>query len=214
MSCCTIPCADTNRFFSRLAGLHRLRFRWFGFEKTQRQLIAGIKAAGLEDASLLEIGCGVGQLHQALLHAGAAMATGVDISERMLDEARRLAASEELGDRAEYHLGDFVDLAGGLDPADVSILDKVVCCYPEPERLLSATLDKTRRVIALTYPRDRRLTRVGVALMAAFMKLLGSGFRPYVHDPDEIRRWITDRGFVLQGVPATTLAWQTEIYRH
>lgn len=212
MSCCAIPCADTNRFFSRLAALHRWRFRLFGFEKTQKQLIEGICAAGLDNATLLEIGCGVGQLHQHLLQQGASTAVGVDISPRMLDEARRLAQQAGLSDCTRYFPGDFVELADVLDEADIAILDKVVCCYPEPERLIEATLDCTRRVIALTYPRDRRMTRIGVSVIAGFMKLLGSDFRPYVHDPADIRRWISRRGFVLQGEPALTASWQTEIY--
>lgn len=214
MSCCTIPCSDTSRFFSRLAALHRWRFRLFGFEKTQQQLIAGIRVAGFKDASLLEIGCGVGQLHQHLLQQGAATATGVDISPRMLEQARRLAAQTGVNERTRYYPGDFVDLASTLDKADIAILDKVVCCYPDPERLLDATLDRTRRVIALTYPRDRRMTRAGVAVLARIMKWMGSDFRPYVHDPADIRRWITRRGFVLQAEPAMTAAWQTEVYCH
>ena len=212
MSCCTIPCSDTNRFFSRLAALHRWRFRLFGFEATQKHLIEGIRNVGMENATLLEIGCGVGQLHQYLLQQGASTAVGVDISPRMLEEARRLAQQSGLSDRTRYYPGDFVELADVLEEADIAILDKVVCCYPEPERLLNATLDRTRRVIALTYPRDRRITRTGVAVLASLMKLLGSAFRPYVHDPADIRRWITRRGFVLQGEPVMTTTWQTEIY--
>ncbi len=214
MSCCSIPCSDTSRFFSRLASLHRWRFRLFGFEKTQQQLIAGIRAAGIDNASLLEIGCGVGQLHQHLLQQGASTAVGVEISPRMLEEARRQATQSGLNDRTRYLPGDFVELADTLEDADVAILDKVVCCYPEPERLLEATLSRTRRVIALTYPRDRRLTRAGVAVLARIMKWLGSDFRPYVHDPDDIRRWITRRGFVLQPETAFTTSWRTEIYCH
>lgn len=61
MSCCTLPLADTGRLFSRLAPLHRLRFKLAGFEKTQRQLIEGIQAAGLAGAELLEIGAGAGE---------------------------------------------------------------------------------------------------------------------------------------------------------
>jgi len=63
MNCCTTIRTDTGRLFSWLAALHRLRFRLFGFEKTQRQLIDGIKQAGVSGVELLEIGCGPGYLH-------------------------------------------------------------------------------------------------------------------------------------------------------
>ena len=47
---------------------------------------------GIADARLLEIGCGVGYLHQQLLRDGAQRALGVDISEEMLGQARELRA--------------------------------------------------------------------------------------------------------------------------
>ena len=213
MSCCSIPCADTNRFFSHLAGLHRWRFRVFGFEKSQQQLLDGIQQAGIEATELLEIGCGVGYLHHALLQAGARTATGVDLSERMLIEARQLAGETGLGERTDYLQGDFVGLVDAIPQADITIMDKVVCCYPEPEQLLNAALDKTRRVLALTYPRDRWPVRLGVAIAAFFLKGFGSGFRPYVHDPVAIEHWITSKGFSCQ-TRVTTSGWLTEIYIH
>ncbi len=211
MACCSIPCNDTSRFFSRLARLYRWRFRLFGFEKTQRQLLEGIRQAGLEEATLLEIGCGAGHLHQALLQAGARQAVGVDLSARLLGEARRQAQQAGLSARTDYRQGDFVALADEIPAADIAILDKVVCCYPDPERLLAAALDRTRRVLALTYPRDRLLTRSGVALMAALLRLTGCRFRPYVHDPASIERWIRHAGF-RRHCRARTFAWLTEIH--
>jgi hypothetical protein len=43
-------------------------------------------------------------------------------------------------------------IAGTLPDADVVTLDRVVCCYPDPEALLGAAA-KTRQVLAFTYPR-------------------------------------------------------------
>jgi 2-polyprenyl-3-methyl-5-hydroxy-6-metoxy-1,4-benzoquinol methylase len=211
MSCCSLPLADTSRFFSRLARLYRWRFRLFGFEKSQRQLIEGIRQAGLHGQSLLEIGCGAGHLHQALLQAGARRAVGVDLSGRLLEEARRAARQAGLDARTDYRPGDFVQLANEIPAADITILDKVVCCYPEPERLLAAALNRTRRVLALSYPRDRLLTRTGVVLMSALLRLTGCRFRPYVHDPAAIERWITAGGFQRR-YSTRTYAWLTDVY--
>jgi len=212
MHCCAVPCNDTNRLFSRLAGFYRWRFRVFGFEKTQKQLLRGILETGVDHASILEIGCGAGHLHRELLQQGAACATGVDISENMLVQARKLSAASSLAERTRYHQGDYADLADGLDDADITVMDKVVCCYPDPERLLTAALPKTRRIIALTYPRDRVFTRVAIRIAARLLKLSGSDFRPYVHNPVEIRRWITQLGFTPLSF-SSVFAWQTEVYR-
>jgi len=123
MDCCTAINADTGRFFSRVAGLHRLRHRLFGFERTQRQLIEGLRAGGIAGAELLEIGPGAGYLQRALLREGAVRATGVDLSERMLRIAREEAAREGLTDRISHRQGDFTLLADQIPDADVTILD-------------------------------------------------------------------------------------------
>ncbi len=211
MACCSIHGADTSRFFSQLASLYRWRYRLLGPDKTQRQMIGLLEQTGINNAELLEIGCGIGYLHHALLRAGAARATGIDMSARMLAEAHRLAQASGLTTRTDYRQGDFVDLADRVPLADITILDKVVCCYPDPERLLKLALSRTRRVIALTYPRDRLFTRAGIGLMTAALKLSGSGFRPYVHNPADIAHWIGGAGF-QQISSEQTFEWSTDIY--
>ena len=211
MSCCPIPCTDTSRFFSRLARLYHWRYCLFGFEKSQRQLIDGIRHAGLDGKTLLEIGCGAGQLQRRLLQAGAHHGVGVDLSARLLEEARHEAQRAGLAARTDYRQGDFVDLADEIAPADIVVLDKVVCCYPDAERLLAAALDRTQRVLALTYPRDRAATRAGVALMATLLRLAGCRFRPYVHKPASIEQWIRRAGF-HRHLRSHTFAWVTEIH--
>jgi 2-polyprenyl-3-methyl-5-hydroxy-6-metoxy-1,4-benzoquinol methylase len=211
MSCCSISCTDTSRFFSRLTRLYRWRFCLFGFENSQRQLIDGIRHAGIEGKTLLEIGCGAGHLQRALLQAGAHRGVGIDLSARLIGEARLEAQRAGLAARTDYRQGDFVALADEIEPADIVVLDKVVCCYPDAERLLAAALNRTQRVLALTYPRDRTATRAGVALMSALLRLAGCHFRPYVHEPASIERWIERGGFHAHS-RSHTFAWVTEIH--
>jgi 2-polyprenyl-3-methyl-5-hydroxy-6-metoxy-1,4-benzoquinol methylase len=101
MTCCTPIQNDTNRLFTWFAVPHRVRYRLFGFEKTQRQLIQGITQAGFAGTELLEIGCGPGYLHQHLLQAGATHATGVDLAEGMLSEARKAAHTAGMDERTD-----------------------------------------------------------------------------------------------------------------
>jgi SAM-dependent methyltransferase len=211
MNCCSAITIDTGRLFSRVADLNRLRFRWFGFEKTQRQLIEGIQSAGLEGAELLEIGCGPGYLHQALLRRGAARATGVDLSEGMLAIARAEAQANDLEERTDYRLGDFVQIADEVSEADITILDKVVCCYPDWQALVDRSLEKTRRVYALTYPRDRVATRAGVRLLRWGLKLMSCCYQPYLHDPKQIEARILGYGFIRRHT-SQTINWLTQVY--
>jgi len=171
----------------------------------------GIRRAGLDGAELLEVGCGTGGLHRALLRAGAARATGVDLSAGMLATARAEAGAQGLEDRTDYRQGDFVQIADVVPEADVTILDKVVCCYPDWEVLLDRSLAKTRRVYALTYPRDRAFTRAAIRLMSLGLDLLGCCYQPYLHPPDAIRARILGQGF-QRVYTALTTSWHTEVY--
>jgi magnesium-protoporphyrin O-methyltransferase len=211
MTCCCPQAGAAGRFFSHFARLHRRFYQKMGLQKTQKQLVEGLRQAGFADARLLEIGCGVGYLHQHLLAQGAASAVGIDLSEKMLEEARRLAAQRGLANRTRYILGDFVALADGLEPADVTILDKVICCYPDADSLVETSLARTRRVYAFTIPRDRWFVRAGVALTAFFLRLVRSGFRTYVHDPERIHARVAAQGF-HKLYENRTAVWLTRVY--
>lgn len=211
MNCCCPHSTAASRLFSRFARRYRKRYLKKGLEPSQQQLLDGLKLAGIDGAGILEIGSGVGYLHQHLLEQGAQKAVGVDLSEGMLEEARALAAHRGLASRTDYRAGDFMELAETLDTTDIVLLDKVVCCYPDAEGLVKRSLVKARRVYALTYPRDRWYVRLGSALGGVGMWLLRSDFRSYVHSPARIRTWIAQAGFRTL-YANHTIIWQTEVY--
>jgi len=211
MSCCCPHNVAAGRLFSRVARLYSRRYRRAGLEPCQRHLVEGLQRAGIAGATLLEIGSGVGYLHQHLLEAGAARALGVDLAERMIAEARAQAERRGLATRVDYLVGDFVAIADSVNNADVTLLDKVICCYPDAETLVRKSLAKTRRVYAFTLPRDRWYTRAGATLMAAVLRLIGSRFRPYVHDPRRVEAWVRGAGFRKQYENQTPV-WLTQVY--
>jgi 2-polyprenyl-3-methyl-5-hydroxy-6-metoxy-1,4-benzoquinol methylase len=197
--------------FSFMARRFRKRYRKKGFTDTQKQMMEGLRREGFDGASLLEIGSGVGYLHQALLKDGATSATGIDLAPKMLIEARKSAAEEGLDNRTKYIEGDFVALADDVGSADVTILDRVICCYPDADGLIHKSLAHTRRVIALTYPRQRLLTRFGSALTAVMMWVIRSDYRNYIHDPIQVQAWIEAAGFRKDYENQNTV-WLTQVY--
>ncbi|MEJ2686884.1 MAG: class I SAM-dependent methyltransferase [Gammaproteobacteria bacterium] len=211
MSCCCPHARSASRLFSFAARRYRRRFERHGFERSQQQLMAGLALAGFGDARVLEIGSGVGHLHQSLVEQGAASAVGIDLAPRMIDEARRWAADRGLAERTRYLEGDFMTLAPEVPAADVVVLDKVVCCYPDADGLVHRSLEKAGRVYALTYPRDRWYVGLGAALATGAMKLVGSDFRPYVHQPERVEAWVRDAGF-RKCHEATTPIWLTQVF--
>ncbi|MGB5765609.1 MAG: methyltransferase domain-containing protein [Arenicellales bacterium] len=211
MSCCCPHSNSANRFFSFFASRYRRRFEKKGFEPSQKQLLEGLQQAGYRDAKVLEIGSGVGHLHQTLLEQGAASAVGIDLASRMVDEAQHWAEERKLAGRTAYLEGDFMEIHESLSGADVTVLDKVVCCYPDADGLVHASLKKTNRVYALTYPRNRWYIRTMMGISAFMLKLVRSDFRPYVHDPEVIEKWITETGF-SKAYQNNNMVWLTQVY--
>lgn len=211
MSCCCPHARSAGRFFSLFARRYRKRFEKKGFEPSQKQLLAGVEQAGFSSATLLEIGSGVGHLHQTLLERGAASAVGIDLAPDMVAEARAWAVERGLDSRTHYLEGDFMELADRIEAAEVTLLDKVVCCYPDADGLVHRSLEKTRRVYALTYPRNRWFIRLGAAVAAFLLWLIRSDFRPYVHEPALIEAWITAQGFEKR-YQNHTFVWLTQVY--
>jgi len=208
-SCCHTESAS--KFFSFFAHRSRKHFEKKGFEASQKQLLEGLEQIGYQGATLLEIGCGVGHLHQSLLENGASTAAGIDLAPKMLSEARGWADERGLGDRVEYLEGDFMELDENVEMADVCLLDKVVCCYPDAPGLLHRSLAKTGQTYALTYPRDRWFVRLGTRIWNFMLWLIRSDFRSFVHDPTQIESWIIGAGFEKR-FQGETVAWLSQVY--
>ena len=83
--------------------------------------------------------------------------------------------------------------------------------HPDAEGLLRRSLKKTRRTIALTYPRDRWFVRVGAAIWNFMLWVFRSDFRSFVHDPDKIEHWIAGEGLEKQFEDRAT-GWLTQVY--
>ena len=135
--------------------------RWArGFRKRravtgrQRAIVEPLEAEGIEGASVLDIGFGVGDLHFELLRRGAGSVTGVEVSAAMAEQARALAAELGFGERVAYQLGDYAELHEAIGDADVVVLDRSVCCYPDWRALVEPSARRARRYYGLILPRD------------------------------------------------------------
>ncbi|MEX1140190.1 MAG: class I SAM-dependent methyltransferase [Bacteroidota bacterium] len=212
MTCCNGPeCPGTNKFFTRFSSKYAKRFRRKGLEKVQLHILKGIGRVPVPSAEVLDIGCGVGALHIALLREGAVRATGVDAAEGMIKQARAFAEKHGVQERVNYVLGDFTSMAADLPSADITILDKVVCCYENVDELVSRSMEKTRRVYAMSMPRERAIVRWGFLTQIFISKLFKAAFTPYWHDWNDLRTSITSRGFRLVYENSTFL-WNIVVF--
>jgi magnesium-protoporphyrin O-methyltransferase len=207
------PTCDScpNTFSSRDAEGDLKRYREKGPDKTTRALIDAIVAAGVDGASLLDIGGGIGAIPLELLAAGAARAESVDASEAYVEVARAEAERRGYADRTAARVGDFVALAPGIEPADVVTLDRVVCCYPDLAALLGAASDHARRIVGLVYPRDSWWNRVAARAIATFGWLTRDPTRWYLHRPGEVDATLRAAGYQRREI-SRDMIWQVAVY--
>ena len=210
-SCSTV--SGTNKFFSKHSARYLKQFKKKGLAKEQKLLVKGIELSPVKGSSILEIGCGVGGLHLTLLQYGASSAVGIDISEGMLEGAKQLSKDLGFEERTSYQLGDFVQLNSEIDKADITILDKVVCCYEDVDTLLEKSLSKTNRMYALSFPRPNLLVKLTFQIPIILSKLLKWFFRPYWHDWDRVVRTIEASGF-KKIYRSTTMLWEVQVFEN
>ena len=120
-------CRGVEKIFDQRTAERDLKaYRAHGPGTTTRLLIAALKAAGVADRTLLDIGGGVGAIQHELLKDRARSAIAIDASSAYLHAAKQEADRQGYTDRIVYHQGDFVELAPQLPQADIVTLEKVI----------------------------------------------------------------------------------------
>jgi 2-polyprenyl-3-methyl-5-hydroxy-6-metoxy-1,4-benzoquinol methylase len=191
--CC--PSRDYPRFFNqRFARRLANRYRKRGLDKTAQKMVEFLQALDLQGASVLEIGGGVGEIEIELLQAGAARAQNLELSPAYEQEARTLARQAGLQGRIDWRLHDLAADPGAVEPADLVIMHRVVCCYPDYARLLAAAADHARRALVFSYPPRNALSRAFYVVFNLVMRLTHSSFRGFAHPPGAMLAVLEDRG--------------------
>jgi 16S rRNA G966 N2-methylase RsmD len=157
-------------------------YRRKGLGRPARWVVEVAKAGRIEGATVLEIGGGVGAIQLELLKAGAERTVNVELSPAYEDAAAALARSAGLEGRSERRIGDAV-ADESIGEADIVVLHRVVCCYPDFERLLGAAARRSRRTLVFTHPPGHRLARWTVAAANLWLRLTKQEFRAYAHPP-------------------------------
>jgi magnesium-protoporphyrin O-methyltransferase len=202
-------CANT---FSDKSAEGDLRsFRERGPNPTTRALIEAIVERGVDGATVLDIGGGVGAVQFGLLEAGASRVEGVDASGPYVAAVRQEAVRRGVGDRLTARAGDFVELAPTISSADVVTLDRVLCCYSALSPLLGAAAARADRLLGLVYPRDVWWNRVAARVMNAITWLVRDPTRWYLYRTADVEDLLRAAGFTGRLV-RRDLVWQVLVY--
>jgi magnesium-protoporphyrin O-methyltransferase len=186
-------------------------YRRNGPARTTQRLLDVLLATDVTGATVLDIGGGVGAIQHALLVAGAQSAVGIDASHAYLEAAREEAERRGHADRMTGQFGDFVQLAPGVEPADIVTLDRVICCYDDMESLVRESAARARRFYGLIFPRDDWWLQLVRVPFNAFFRLRGNPYRLFIHPTHGVDALARAAGLTLQHHSYAGM-WQIMLY--
>jgi hypothetical protein len=192
--CCSTS-AYGEFFDEKLARRDAEGYRTRGLSGAGKRLVELIAARGVEGAEVLEVGGGIGALQLELLQHGAAHTTNAELSPAYEGEAVALLQERSLAQRVDRRIADIAMDPNAVPSADVVLLHRVVCCYPDYERLLDTAARKARRLLAFSFPPDIFVARAAILLLNLWPRLRGCDFRSYVHPEREMLAAVERNGF-------------------
>jgi hypothetical protein len=142
-----------------------------------------------------------------LLKRGAARTVNLELSPAYDEEARLLLREAGLEERAERRLHDLAVNPNGVESADVVVLHRVVCCYPDYPRLLGAAAEHARRLLVFSYPPRNPVSRLLIAAQNLFFRMRRMEFRTFAHPPARMLKVVEERG-LRRAYAHHRLVWQ------
>jgi magnesium-protoporphyrin O-methyltransferase len=197
-------------FGPELARKDARRYRRKGLRGSGRTIVERAREVGLGGADVLEIGGGIGALAVELVEAGAARATSLEVSTGYEAAARELRCEHGLEQRIELRIADVVE-DESIGAADVVVMERVVCCYPDAEALVGAAATRARRRLVLSYPRYNLVSRMLIRAVNVVLRLRGLEFRTYAHSPATISA-AAERAGLRPGGPESGLVWRVAAF--
>src|SRR5437763_2760599 len=173
-------------FSERSARAEARRYRRKGLDGTSRRIVDFLKGHGVQGKSVLEVGGGIGAIQIELLKAGASRALSIELTPTYEEVAAALLRDAGLVDRVERRVMDFAAGASEVASADIVVLNRVICCYPDMPRLAGAAADHATQLLVMSYPRRTWWTQIGLTLGNWLLWMMRREFHIFLHPPQQI----------------------------
>jgi len=157
------------------------RYRRKGLGDLSRAMVDAAVTRGVDHATVLDVGGGIGALQAALLEAGAERGEVVELVGSYEEAALELARDKGLEQRVGYRVVDILESPDAVAPAEIVVLNRVVCCSPDGIALAAAGARLTMRTLLLSFPRDVAWVRAGMGFLNAGLWAMRRSFRVFVH---------------------------------
>lgn len=186
MGDCCSPEGYRQIFSERSARTDARRYQRRGLDRTSARIVALLREQDVRGLTLLDVGAGIGAVELELLRDGLTWAVGVELTPTYEEVAATLLAAAGLQDRVERRVMDFAEAGADVPAADIVVMNRVVCCYPDMPRLAGAAADHARRLLVMSFPNGYWWTRLGLAVINLALCVTRRQFRVFLHPPDQI----------------------------
>ena len=211
MSDCCTPKGYRRIFSEKNAAGEAKRYRRKGLDGTSKRIFDFIRERGVEGKTLLEVGGGIGAIEIELLKAGMARAINVELTPTYEAAADELLVEAGLTDQVERMVMDFAQAGPEVKTADVVVMNRVICCYPDMPKLASAAVERTREVLVMSFPNRRWWTRLGLTVANLGFRVVRMQFRVFLHSPELIQAAVQLHGFRIR-FNEQGLLWQVSAF--
>jgi 2-polyprenyl-3-methyl-5-hydroxy-6-metoxy-1,4-benzoquinol methylase len=185
--CCS-PIGYRRIFSEKRARAAATRYRAKGLDSASRRIVAPLLKHGVvEGRTVLEVGGGIGAIQLELLRAGAQHAVSVELTPTYEEAASQLFQEAGLLDSVERKVLDFVAAGAEVEAADIVVMNRVICCYPDMPRLVGAAADHCWGMLVMSFPKKTWWTRALLSVGNVGLRVTRREFQVFLHSPDEIR---------------------------
>jgi len=173
-------------FSERHARREARRYQRHGLDSTARRIRNLLKPEDVDGVTLLEVGGGIGTLQVELLKSGVGHVVGVEMTPTYQAAAEGLLRAAGLEGRVERRLMDFAESGTDVAPADIVVLNRVLCCYPDMPKLVGSAADHASHLLLLSFPNRRWWTWSAFTMSNIALWLLRRRFRLFLHRSGDI----------------------------
>jgi 2-polyprenyl-3-methyl-5-hydroxy-6-metoxy-1,4-benzoquinol methylase len=210
MDCCE-PSGYRHLFNTKEADSKLKRYLKKGTNAVATRLIDSLVSDGIDEQTVIDVGCGIGVLYVELIEQGAKSATGVEISDGYATTASQLHELRGVTDKVTRLTLDFAEAGDAVRPADIVVLDRVVCCYLDWKKLLTSVSEHATGRVAFSFPRENFLSRLSLNLFNLWLRIRKVDFQAFVQPIDQMLALMESKGFT-QTFTTNSLQWQGVIF--
>lgn len=206
-------------YYSEITDVFIEQYEKNGLKKHTQIFLDYFEREGITGLSVLELGCGVGGLLLNFLDLGAEHAYGVDLSEKMIENAKGFAKLKKYEEKTNFYVGDFNSVKKNLLPmnqADIVVADRVLCCSPVPIEIVQNMIEFNPKYMVIVQPRKnygyRAVMDLKIKIRHIQWKVKSHGTKiPFVA-VKEYDKLCKDRGY-KKVLTKYRYSWEVVIYK-